>query len=399
VVILGGYGETGRRIARLLASRGLGPLVVAGRNPGRADALAEELTRSFPGTTVAPCTVDAANGPALAALLEGATLLVNATGSAAPIRTVVQAAIVAGVDVVDLQLVPGGAEALRELSADVGAADRSVVAQTGFHPGVPAALARWAAIRMDEVHAVWSAGLLRARGGIPYTPAVDDLVELFRGYRAHVVDEGVVRAVRFSRPEAYPRVDFAFGFGSRRTTVWDLDEVLQLRDVMPGLRRAGFSIAGFDPVTDLVTSTVVMVALPFSGRRGVSRLGRLLCWATRTFARAPFGCVVQTDVEGRRAGEPIRLRVALAHADGYELTAIPAVSMIEQMLDGSARRPGVHLMGLLVDPDRLLTDVEEMGVRVLRLEKGGSGSRRDRGGQTGRAAPTKCSQYTGTTWT
>jgi hypothetical protein len=30
-------------------------------------------------------------------------------------------------------------------------------------------------------------------------------------------------------------------------------------------------------------------------------------------------------------------------------------------------------MGLLIDPDRLLTDAEGMGVRVLRLEKGGVG--------------------------
>jgi hypothetical protein len=49
--------------------------------------------------------------------------------------------------------------------------------------------------------------------------------------------------------------------------------------------------------------------------------------------------------------------------------------MVEQVLDGSARRPGVHLMGLLVDPDRLLGDVGSMGVRVLRLVKGGVGVR------------------------
>jgi NAD(P)-dependent dehydrogenase (short-subunit alcohol dehydrogenase family) len=371
VVILGGYGETGRRIARLLASRGRGPVVVAGRDLAKAEGLADALSRSVGRARIEPLEVDAADRAALASALEGAALLVNATSSAAPIGSVVGAALDAGVDVVDLQLVPGGAEALRRMSPEVEAADRCVVAQAGFHPGVPAALARWAGASMDEVDEVWSAGLLRARGGIPYTPAVDDLVELFRGYRAHVLEGGVPRPVRFWRADAYPRVDLAFGFGRCVTTVWDLDEVLRLGEALPGLRRAGFSIAGFDPVTDLVVSFVVMAALPFSGRRGVARLGRLLCWSTRTFARPPFGCVVQADVAGRRQDEPIQLRVALFHEDGYELTAIPAVSMIEQLLEGSVRRPGVHLMGLLVDPERLLIDVEGMGVRVLRLAKGG----------------------------
>jgi saccharopine dehydrogenase (NAD+, L-lysine-forming) len=374
VVILGGYGETGRRLARLLASRGIGPIVVAGRDPVKAATTADELSRRFPGQSIEPAAVDGARRIALTVALEDATLLVNATSSAAPIRTVVGAALDAGVDVVDLQLVPGGSRTLAEMAAEIEAVGRCVVAQAGFHPGVPAALARWAAGRMDEVDDAWSAGLLRPRGGIPYTPAVDDLIELFRGYQAHVLEDGVARALRAWRPEAYPRVDVAFGFGRCRTTVWDLDEILRLGEVLPGLRRAGFSIAGSDPVTDLVVSTVVMAALPLSGQRGVSRLGRLLCWSTRTFGRPPFGCLVQADVRGRRDGERVRIRVALFHEDGYELTAIPAVSMIEQVLDGSARRPGVHLMGLLVDPDRLLADVEGMGVRVLRLTKGESGT-------------------------
>ena len=371
VVILGGYGETGWRIARLLAARGHGPVVVAGRDLAKAEGLAEALSRSVRLARVEPLEVDATDRAALTSALAGAALLVNATTSAAPIGSVVGAALDAGVDVVDLQLVPRGAETLRRMSPEVAAANRCIVAQAGFHPGVPAALARWAGALMDEVDEVWSAGLLRAPAGIPYTPAVDDLVELFRGYRAHVLEDGVPRPVSFWRPEAYPRVDLAFGFGRCATTVWDLDEVLRLGEALPGLRRAGFSIAGFDPVTDLVVSFVLMAALPFSGRRGVARLGRLLCWSTRTFARPPFGCVVQADVAGRRHDEPTLLRVALFHEDGYELTAIPTVSMIEQLLEGPVRRPGVHLMGLLIDPERLLTDVEEMGVCVLRLAEDG----------------------------
>jgi hypothetical protein len=40
------------------------------------------------------------------------------------------------------------------------------------------------------------------------------------------------------------------------------------------------------------------------------------------------------------------------------------VSTIKQMLIGHARRPGLHMMGLLCDPVSLLDDIERMGVRV-----------------------------------
>ena len=73
---------------------------------------------------------------------------------------------------------------------------------------------------------------------------------------------------------------------------------------------------------------------------------------------------VQCDAVGVRAGESVALRVALGHPDAYELTAIPVVCMIEQVLDGSARTPGLHLMGPLVDPVRLLAECSAMGVRV-----------------------------------
>jgi saccharopine dehydrogenase (NAD+, L-lysine-forming) len=65
-----------------------------------------------------------------------------------------------------------------------------------------------------------------------------------------------------------------------------------------------------------------------------------------------------------RDGAPVRARAALGHEDGYDLTAIPVVSMVEQLLDGSARIPGVRLMGMATDPQRLLDDCAEMGAWV-----------------------------------
>ncbi len=85
---------------------------------------------------------------------------------------------------------------------------------------------------------------------------------------------------------------------------------------------------------------------------------RLLAWTNRVLARPPYGCVVQIDAERQRGGTPTTLAVRLFHEDGYDLTAIAGESMAEQLLDGSAWRPGLHRMGLIVDPERLLADMQ-----------------------------------------
>jgi saccharopine dehydrogenase (NAD+, L-lysine-forming) len=40
------------------------------------------------------------------------------------------------------------------------------------------------------------------------------------------------------------------------------------------------------------------------------------------------------------------------------------VACLLQVLDGSARKPGLHFQALLAEPVRLLKDLERMGVEV-----------------------------------
>jgi hypothetical protein len=70
------------------------------------------------------------------------------------------------------------------------------------------------------------------------------------------------------------------------------------------------------------------------------------------------------DAEGECNGGSPTLAVRLFHEDGYDLTAIAGESMAEHLLDRSAWRSGLHRMGLIVDPERLLADMEAMRVRV-----------------------------------
>jgi saccharopine dehydrogenase (NAD+, L-lysine-forming) len=72
--------------------------------------------------------------------------------------------------------------------------------------------------------------------------------------------------------------------------------------------------------------------------------------------------VLKVEAAGQLNGEPAQVEARLEHEDGYELTAIPVVAVLKQY--HQIRRPGLHMMGHLVEPARLFDDMQRMGVRV-----------------------------------
>jgi saccharopine dehydrogenase (NAD+, L-lysine-forming) len=103
-------------------------------------------------------------------------------------------------------------------------------------------------------------------------------------------------------------------------------------------------------------------------RRGLGArpLARMMVFGVRRFARPPFAIVFMAEATGERDGVPRSARVVVRSDDddGYRLTAVPAVACAIQLLDGSVARPGVHMMGHLVDPLRLAGDLRRMGIGV-----------------------------------
>ena len=56
------------------------------------------------------------------------------------------------------------------------------------------------------------------------------------------------------------------------------------------------------------------------------------------------------------------MEASIEHEDGYELTAIPVVALLKQY--DRFRKPGLHMMGNLAEPERLFRDMEQMGIRL-----------------------------------
>ena len=152
VLILGGYGNTGFLIARLLIQESDVQLVLAGRNFSRAQRAADELNREFHTERVSSKQVDAANTKSLEVAFEGVNIVVVASSTIDYVHNVSYSALKAGADYLDVQLSsPTKLAVLNALREKIEQKGRCFITDGGYHPGVPAAMVRYAAAKFDTL--------------------------------------------------------------------------------------------------------------------------------------------------------------------------------------------------------------------------------------------------------
>jgi saccharopine dehydrogenase (NAD+, L-lysine-forming) len=276
------------------------------------------------------------------------------------IDVVARTVLDAGADYLDVQLSARKLQVLRSLAREIERAGRCFITEAGYHPGLPAAMVRYAAAHLDRLDRALTAGYLSIERTAPYSEAVDELMDAFRSYDARVFASG-----RWAPPRrASKRVDFGGAIGERTCYPMFFEELRPLPDLYPSLGEVSFYISGTHWITDWVITPLVMGALKLAPRRALRPAGTLTWWAMRAFARPPHQITLLVEASGLKDGQQTRVRATVSHPDGYEITAIPVVACLLQYLDGSARRPGVWMMGHLVDPGRLFSDMRRMGIRT-----------------------------------
>jgi len=361
ILILGGYGSTGRPLARHLLQESAATIILAGRHLEKARRYAEALNAEFAGRRVSALAVDAADPAGLRTALAGVDLLLVAAPTTQYAKTVTRAALDAGVDYLDVQLGAQKLAVLRSLAPEIERAGRCFITEAGYHPGLPAAMVRYAAAHLDRLNRALTAGYLSVGHALPYSAAVDELMEVFRNYDARVFTRG-----RWTPPgrNSARAVDFGDEIGVRTCYPMFFEELRLLPELSPTLTEVAFYISGTHWFADWVITPIAMAGLKLAPRRAVRPMGRLVWWGMQAFATPPHQVMLMVEASGEKGGNAAHVRATVSHPDGYEVTAIPVVACLLQYLDGSARRPGLWMMGHLVEPLRLFRDMERMGIRV-----------------------------------
>jgi len=362
VMVLGGYGITGSRIAELLLQETDARVVIAGRRLVEAKRLADRLGRGAAGERVSPALADATDAKLLERALNEVDLVVVASSTSADVRTVAQAAIETGTDYLDIQ---GSATKVRflESMADVIEQNgRCFITDGGLHPGLPGALVRFAAGFIDRVQRANVASIIQLDWrnlDLSRATTAEFATELV-AYRPKKYQQGKwVESWRDSRA-------YAFGapFGKRTVRPMFLEELRPLPDLFPSLTEIGYYIGGFNWFVDSVVMPLGWMGLRVAGDRASGPVGRLLGWGLQRFSRPPFGTVFLIEASGWKKGRLVSVRGSVTHDDGYTLTAIPVVACLQQYLDGSIKKAGLWYQALAVDPRRFLTDIERLGAKV-----------------------------------
>jgi hypothetical protein len=368
VLVLGGSGMAGGILARLLLEESDATVVIAGRDEARTARTAAELGAGHGASRVSARRADAADGAALDAAFRGVDLVAVASSTPAHAGTVADAALRAGADYFDLQLSTaakiGALEALRRRLTTEG---RCFITDGGIHPGLSAAMIRALLPAFGRVERADAAGLMRADwSAYDIRPGtLDELVDELRDFRVEALRDGVWRKV--SSWDMQKHVDFGPPWGSEACSLMYLEEMRRLPEVVPGLREAGFYVAGFNKVVDYLFMPAGMAAMKVAPDRLGPPFSRAMLWGLRRFGAPPYGTVFQADVEGEAPGGQGGRRTAclrVTHADAYFLTSAAAAACLLQYLDGTIRRPGLWLQGLAVAPGRFFTDLQRLGVGV-----------------------------------
>ena len=371
LLILGGTGNTGRLIARLLLQETDCRLVLAGRNQDKAQAVAQAFNAEFGGDRVAAIAVDASDTNSLRRAMSGCRMAVIASSTSEFVAQVARAALEAQTDYLDVQYSSAKLAVLQNLEAEICAAGRCFITDGGFHPGLPGVLVRYAAAQFDR--------LLRANVGsvikidwkkLDVGPAtIEELARELLGYQPLEYRGGAWRPAS-AKAMWFPR-HMAFGreFGRQPCAPMFLEEMRALPSMIPGLQETGFFVGGFNWFVDWLAMPLGMLATKIAPQRSLRLTARLMRWGLVTFSKPPYGTLLKLEASGVKDSTPKTLEVTLYHPDGYRFTAIPVTACLLQYLDGSARKPGLWTQANLVDPTRLMRDMQRMGVEIDIKEK------------------------------
>jgi len=364
ILILGGYGHTGRPLACLLLQETDVRIVLAGRSREKAEVAVAECNREYPGERASGRFADASDPAGLQGAFQGIDLVIVASSTARFAGNVATAALAAGIDTLDIQYSTQKIAALQSLAAEIEKAGLCFITDGGFHPGLPAALVRYAAGSFDSLErAVVGSVIKEDWAGLDLPEeTILELLEELNDFQNLVFKEGVWKKTGMFGMQDFLRMDFGREFGTQYCAPMFLEEMRALPEMFPSLQETGFFVGGFNWFADWLVMPLAMVVNKAWPQGGLKPMGKLMNWGLKTFSRPPYGTLLKVEAQGVKNGQAKMFQVTLYHPDGYLFTAIPVVACLLQYLDGTGRKPGLWTQAHLVEPVRLMQDMQRMGI-------------------------------------
>ena len=348
ILITGGYGTVGRRVAADLAPDYSGRVVVAGRSAEKAAQLAAELGHGVRGRRV-----DVGDLGSVEAALDSVGLVMSCIDQPEP--HLLRAAIARGLAYTDIAphlMTRRPTEAMRAEAVQTGA---RIVLGTGLAPGISSLLARLGADRVGAVESIKSNVLLSV--GDAYGPASREylLEEIALPYAVRIEDRELP-----TRPfAASARVNFPPPLGERKSYLFPFSDQVFFPETL-GARTALSRLALEPPWLGTLLSALIRLRVTAMLRRRAGaeeRVQRLSVRLQRRYReRDWYGITV--EIQGARGW----VRVGLAGREQATGTAIGAAAVVRALAEGEVKQPGIWLAEQVVPPESFFEHLAARGL-------------------------------------
>jgi hypothetical protein len=354
VVILGGAGAVGMRVARLLAEMHDVELMISGRDHQRTTQFTDELAEG--GAFVRAIGPD--DIPGLLARENPALLIDVSAGFHGRSLAIPQACVRFRVPYIDVAADAGFSQSVRTLNAAAIAAGVPVLSGAGISPCVTFAAIDAIAASMTSVEAV---RVVMCPGNQqPFGPASFATLLARAGKRFQWRRDGKTRSAvgwQHTRSEMLPEI------GRRAVYAMETPEIALVQERWPDLREATAHAS-----LELSGLQISLRLLSFLARRGVdlTRHSAMLETLARTVGHlGSKRFVLRVALQGRSGGrELIERSWTMLADDGGRLAATPAITLARRILRGPPPPPGARIASVTLSEIRAELQNSGLDIRM-----------------------------------
>ncbi|NOY37413.1 MAG: KR domain-containing protein [Chlorobi bacterium] len=361
ILILGGYGGTGKVFCRYLLKETSVNVIVAGRRLEKAEELAEKLKREFSPARISARYADASDVKSLYKAFHDIDFVLVAATTTKWAKQIAETALEMNIDYLDIYFQQDVYPILETMKQRIGQAGCCFITQAGFHPGLPAVYIRKGAQYFDRYDKAIVAFAMNAK--IEKAESVYEIIDAMADYKPGFFKNGKWKIGTYK--DAI-KIDYGNRFGVRSSVPLDMVEIKPLPEMF-GLRETGVFTTGFNWFIDYLVFPFMMLSQKI--KKGSLRhfWAKMFIFGINKFSSVEEGVVFLLKAEGEKDAKRQKVEIISEHDNGYDFTIIPVIACLKQYFDGSIRKPGLRMMGLIVDPDRLFDDMEKMGVKIQTL--------------------------------
>lgn len=339
ILIVGGYGEVGHRLATQLEVSSPNRVIVAGRNPAQARGVRARR-------------IDVDDPDSIERALDGISVVVACVRQRAP--HLLRAAVRRGIGYTSIAPPWMPWPETEPLRAEAKRSGARVVLAAGLEPGITSVLVRAAADRLGQVDVIESALLL----GLGDAYGADSMAFIFEeiGQRYSIIIDGKAHAVHaFERPKL---VAFPAPIGRRRAYTMPFRDQLYYPATL-GAKTAVARIALDPPWLSSVVAALLRLGLRRALQRGDAR-GAVHGWIEKLRGRYSGRSEYALVVEVRGAGRVVRS--TLVGREQAAATAAGVGAIVEALWSREVAEPGVWLAEEVIAPEPFLARLAAHGI-------------------------------------